>query len=121
VLIHERTSGGRSGAGKYNRRIAIEQPSLSTAADGSRSKEYVPYGKFWGAIVPLGGGEDFEHERNQAEQTYRLELRSTPDTRAITTVMRAVLPNGPRVNIAQAIDVQDARQEVHLTTMKTKR
>lgn len=80
-------------AGEYNRRIRVESPTRTTAADGQQIAGWpalaaAPYALLWAAIETIGGDQQTQQGQQRAETRYRVFVRSSATTRGITARMR---------------------------------
>lgn len=104
----------RVGAGRYNRRIVVEQPTKTTGADGQRTAAWGTYATLWSAREPQAGSESQENQRLTVTQRWVFRVRSTSVTRGITTRMRVVLSDGTILGIASVRDAEDSQQEIEI-------
>jgi SPP1 family predicted phage head-tail adaptor len=111
----------KRGAGKYCRRITIQQPTRGTADDGQRTATWSTYATLWADVEPLAGSESHTQQRLQEDQPWEIRVRSSTLARAITADMRILLSDGTTLGIGAVRDLGRAKMEVAILGTTAKR
>lgn len=72
------------GAGAYNRRIACDEPVITTAGNGEQLVSYVQTFEAWANVQPLRGRENLKSGETTTEMDTRITLRWSERNSAIT-------------------------------------
>lgn len=79
----------RSGAGALNHRVEFQQPVTGDDGHGGVVTSWETRFSVAARLVPKLGGEDVVAQRMQGKQPYIVTVRSSSETRMVTTAWRA--------------------------------
>lgn len=98
-------------AGKLNRRVTIETPTITRGADFKEPVEtWATFATVWAAIEPLSGRELQVFRQTESEVSIRVRIRYLA---GVLPKMRVV--HGARVlRVESVIDKVDAHREIEL-------
>ncbi|RJF99018.1 phage head closure protein [Noviherbaspirillum saxi] len=100
-------------AGKFNRRITIQQPTVGRGTSGGRTTAWAEWKKVWAKVTPLSGNErrstDHGGEKSEARTEFIIRYRL-----GITEEMR-IQYKGKNYNIKHVKDVNDEHDIMVLT------
>lgn len=114
-----------SRAGKYDRRVTIQQIKSAASQNGygevdkTDANQWETYATRWANVVPQSGAESTQAKQVVARGTHTVFLRSDSLTRAITTKMR-LLHGSVYLNIEDVHDAESALREVRLQCTEAK-
>ena len=100
-------------AGKYNKRLDIEQPISTQDSSGSPVISWLPVGTVWASIEPMKGREVLTANQNLAVMDARITLRHHPLLASINPKWRCKY-NGVIFNIVSVAHVSLANREIEL-------
>ena len=100
-------------AGRLNRRITIEQKSVTRDSYGGESITWATVATVWAAVLPIRGQEYVSIRQAGAELTTRFLIRYRE---GVTPAMRIVY-DGAHYDIVEVINPQDGREHLELMAM----
>ena len=99
------------GAGDFDQRVVIEQPSSGVDVLGQRVETWSTLAAVWAQAQPLRGREFFAAGQVQSEADVRFRLRYRTD---LTSAMRVQWRGVPHAIVAPPMDVDGARHTLEL-------
>ncbi len=97
-------------AGRLSERIAIEQKSVTRAANGEEVVTWTTYATTWAEVTPLRGREFFAAAQMQDSIDYRIRIRYRS---GVVPQMR-IMWRGTPLDIVSVIDVGAMREELEI-------
>lgn len=100
----------RQGAGKYDRRVTIQQLVTTSDGTGGTTSSWQTFATVWAAIEPLTGGEYFVAQQTTSKVNNKISLRYLD---GVKPAMRVLY--GTRIyNIEAVMDSEGRRRERQL-------
>lgn len=99
------------GAGKYNRRIKIQQWAETTDEFGGVIEGWEDYATVWARVEPVSGREYWQAAQVQAEGTIQVTVRTSAKMRAVDPTYR-ILHDGRVLEITHIIPDDLNRGEI---------
>lgn len=101
---------GRSGAAEYRHKLLFEKRTNDTDDFGDPSATYTSEFSRYCALTHLGGSEGVEAARLAGREVYRLQVRSSPAVKQVTTAdWRLSTPDGAKTYNILSIDMVTSR------------
>ena len=101
------------GAGKYNKRLLIQQPVDTQDASGAPVTAWVAFGTVWAHIAPLKGREASTAGQTLAAMDTRIVIRDQVALAVLTAKWRGVY-NGVIYNFNSVARVDLANREIEI-------
>ncbi len=102
-------------AGRYRKRITIEQPARAANADGQLMPTWSPYATLWADVAISGSGQGVRHRQQQSRAGALFTVRWSEIAAGITPAMRIQHAGGTyHVETAEAAD--GPRREILIQT-----
>lgn len=86
-------------AKKYRERVTFQERTQTATEGGERTFVWVDLMTVWAEVLPSGAVTVNEHGQQVGDQSYRVTVRRSPDTCAITSLNRIVW-RGTNLNVS---------------------